>query len=477
MTEHDADQPASAGRNVLVLMADELTGAALDWIDLGILLTPNIDRLRAAGIDYRRCWTPSPICVPARAAFASGRWVHQTAHWDSTVGYAGAPRSWMHAARDAGVHTVSFGKLHHQGVTFDDGFVERRRPMFLAGGVGWTQGLPRWDPIPYAEAAELAEQVGVGDTTYTRYDRRICDDAVGWLEHEAPSSPWAAFVSFVAPHYPLSAPTWAHEVVAAAEIEPPRHGRALEHPAVEAMAEFFGYGDYFDAETTIAGRRAYAALVVYVDALVGQVLDALDRSGAADDTTVIFTSDHGDLLGERGLWCKSFMFDSSVSVPMVVAGPGVPAGITSDVAVNLVDVAPTVAAVLGVDADGEWVGQSLLDPSSMDEKRVAFSEYHDGGSITGSFAIEVGRWKYVHHEGFRPELYDRVDDRDERVDLAVDGGPPDVLGECAEVLRSIVDTTAANDAAFADQRRAVEALGGRQMLIDGIRFNHTPVPE
>ena len=108
---------------------------------------------------------------------------------------------------------------------------------------------------------------------------------------------------------------------------------------------------------------------------------------------------------------------------------------------------------------------------------VAFSEYHDGGSITGSFAIEVDRWKYVHHEGHRPELYDRMDDPDERIDLAADGGPPEVLVRCDEVLRSIVDPTAVNDAAFADQRRAVAELGGREVLVDGIRFNHTPVPE
>ena len=472
-----ADEPTGQRRNLLVVMADEFTGAALDWIDVGRSLTPNIDRVRARGVSYDRCWTPSPICVPARAAFASGQWVHRTRHWDSTLGYAGEPRSWMHAARAAGVHTVSFGKLHHQGASFDDGFVERRRPMFLAGGVGWTQGLPRWDPIPYAEAAELADQVGVGDTSYTRYDRRICDDAVAWLGHEAPASPWAAFVSFVAPHYPLSAPTWAHEIVRGAEVAPPRHGRGLEHPAVEAMADFFGYGDFFDHDTTLAGRRAYAALVVYVDSLLGEVLDALERSGAGADTTVVFTSDHGDLVGERGLWCKSFMFDASVSVPMVVAGPGVPEGVRSRTAVNLVDVAPTATAALGVEVEPSWVGSSLLDPASLAPDRVAFSEYHDGGSITGSFAIEVDRWKYVHHEGHRPELYDRMDDPDERVDLAAHGGPPEVLDRCDELLRSIVDPTAVNDAAFADQRRAVAELGGREVLVDGIRFNHTPVPE
>lgn len=468
-------EPPAAAANVLVLMVDEMQAAALSCAGHPLAITPNIDRLAERGVRFTNAWTPSPICVPARASFLSGRWVHRTGHWDSAHGYAGEPGGWAHAARAAGVRTTSIGKLHHRSVTDDDGFDEQILPMFIAGGTGWLQGLPRREPIPYDEANELADDVGVGHTTYTRYDRRVATAAIDWIGQHAGGPSWATFVSFVAPHYPLSAPEEFTAMVAEPQL--PTVGRRNEHPAVEAMASFFAYGDHFDDATTIEGRRAYFALVAWVDSLVGEVLDALERAGAAERTTVIMTSDHGELLGERGLWCKSFMFEESVRVPMIVAGPDVPAGVVSDTQVNLVDIAPTVTDSLGITAMADIDGRSLGSLVASDADRANFSEYHDGGSVTGSFAVRYGRWKYVHHVGYRPELYDIADDPAELHDRALDPSPPAALAAGEELLRSIVDPEVADAAAFAAQQVLIDAHGGREALANSFRFNHTPAPQ
>lgn len=464
--------------NVLVIMSDEHQQRAVGCAGHPLVETPNLDALAAGGTRFTNCWTPSPICVPARASIATGRWVHQIGAWDSAQAYAGYPNGWTHAMARAGHDVASFGKLHHRSAGDDDGFTERHRPMFIAGGVGWLQGLLRRDPIPYDEARELADDVGIGETSYTRYDRRVTEDACTWLHSQDRSKkPWAAFVSFVAPHYPLSAPKDFMSKYPLADI-PPAEIPHVEHrhPAVAAMRDFFSYDDFFDAESTVRARAAYFGLCSFLDANVGRVLAALDASGQRANTRIIYTSDHGEMLGNRGLWCKSFMFEDSVAVPMIVSGPGVPAGRTVDANVNLVDVAPTIVETVGVDLGGP--GQSLWrQVKHPDSRRVGFSEYHDGGSITGSFAIRSDEWKYIHHEGHRPELYNVDVDPNELDDLHGVSSVAEVEAKCAAILNDLVDTKAANAAAFASQDQLIEQYGGRDGVAKAFRFNHTPSPE
>lgn len=461
--------------NILVLMSDEHQARALGCAGHPVVDTPNLDRLAARGTRFTNAWTPSPICVPARAAFATGRWVHETGAWDSAQAYAGSPRSWAHDLRDAGYDVASIGKLHHRSATDDDGFGERILPMFIAGGVGWLQGLPRRDPLPYDEAGELAADVGVGETTYTRYDARVTGAAVDWLSQRArQQTPWCAFVSLVAPHYPLSAPQEFSDRYPLSEVPPPEIASMGEdHPAVSAMADFFNYGDYFGPQTVAEARRAYFGLCSWMDHNVGRVLDAVAATGALDNTLVIYTSDHGEMAGNRGLWCKSFLYRDSVDVPMILAGPDVPAGQTVATRVNLTDVAATVRAAAGLQPQGQdLIG--IANGSNPD--RLGFSEYHDGGSITGSFALALENWKYIEHVGHRPQLFDVAADPDELHDL---GSAPElqpVRDRCYEALRSIADPERVNQQAFEAQDQLLAAHGGRRGVATAFRFNHTPIP-
>lgn len=472
----------STNQNLLLVMVDEMQAAALGCAGHPVAQTPNIDALAAAGTRFSTCWTPSPICVPARASFATGRFVHEIRNWDSASGYEGAPAGWAHVLRDAGYATASIGKLHHRGAEHDDGFTEQILPMFTPAGIGWVQGLQR-DPLPdYAEAGELAADTGVGHTSYTRYDDRIADAAVAWLDARATiPGPWAAFVSFVAPHYPLSAPEEFSALYPLSEVPPVNitfkaAAQTDAHPTVAAMRRFWNYDSFFDPALRVQARRAYFALCSWVDALVGRVLDALDATGQRDRTTIIFTSDHGEFLGNRGLWCKSFMYRDAVEVPMIVAGPGVGVGAVCATPVNLVDVAATAAGVAGVDP--RFPGQDLAKAAANPTRdRVSFSEYHDGGSPTGLFAVQNGPWKLIEYVGAPAQLFNLDDDPDELVDLASEPRCRRELAQAQAVLRDICDPVEVNRQAFADQSARIQSLGGPAALADAFRFNHTPAPE
>ncbi|MEM7338736.1 MAG: sulfatase-like hydrolase/transferase [Actinomycetota bacterium] len=467
-------------RNVVVICADELNARCLASAGHRHVRTPNIDGLAAQGTSFERAWTPSPICVPARASLATGRWVHDLEAWDSAAPYTGAVRGWAHAARDAGAHAVSIGKLHFRAENDDYGFTESLLPMHVVNGVGWVQGLPRRDPFPYDHATEMADHCAVGESTYTRYDHAITDRTVSWIEANAGgSTPFALFVSLVAPHFPL---TVMEEFVAPyldldLELEIP--AQPLDHPAVAAMADVLGYHRHFTTpDATRFGRQLYLGLVTWLDHNVGRVLRALSAAGASDDTVVLFTSDHGDMIGNRGLWAKSYLYRDSVDVPMIVAGPGVPHGVDALTAVNLVDVAPTILDVVAPGEPYDGPGRSLVDLArTADPHRVGFSEYHDGGSVTGSFAVGFGDYKYVHHVGFEPQLFDVAADPDELDDLAGSASHADARATGESILRDLVDPDDTDRRAFASQAERIAAFGGREALLTAFLFDHTPAPQ
>ena len=477
----------ASGRNFLLIMADEFARHAMGCAGHPAVQTPNLDRLAARGVRFTRAYTNSPICVPARAAMHTGRYVHDIRCWSSAQPYRGRPESWAHRLRRHGMDAVSAGKLHFRRTEDDNGFAPELRAMHVKDGIGWAPGLLR-DPLgEYPATAELAGQVGAAETAYHAYDRAVADAATGWLEARAATGgpPWALLVSFVSPHYPLAAPPAWFDLYADADLPAPKPyaGNWRDHPALRETLRFFDYDRHFDAGSRDAATRAYFGLVSFVDDLIGRVLAALDSAGFAENTTILFTSDHGEMLGDYGIWTKQVMFEGSAGIPMILAGSGIAGGIaagrTVNTPVSLVDVFPTVLDAMGVPASSApRPGRSLLEVAAApeDPDRPVLSEYHDGGSVTGAFMLRRGGWKLVHHEGFAPQLFDLSGDPDERCDLAADGAAADVLGAMQAGLRTMVDPAAANAQAFADQRARLDELGGAGAVraMQGYDFGYSP---
>lgn len=472
--------------NLLILMSDEHSRQHLGCYGNPVVRTPHLDALAARGTTFVNAYANSPICVPTRASIATGRYVHQLGCWDSAQPYRGQVPSWGHRLIRDGRRAVSVGKLHYRSDTDSNGFDEEIVPMHILKGVGWPKALLR-DPLPsYPEAAGYAAEIGRGESDYTAYDRRVCRCACDWLKGAAPRStaaPWVLFVSFVAPHYPLVAPAEFYDLYSPDDIPPPRQpdlAAADLHPAVAAVRGFFNYADHFTPETARIARTAYYGLCSFLDHHIGQVLGALEESGQAGNTRVIYLSDHGDCLGNRGMWAKSVMYEESAGVPLIMAGPDVPPNHRVATPVSHVDCYPTVIQGAGLPAaasEADLPGRSLLELAvEPAHDRAVFSEYHDGGSITGSFMIRQDRWKYIHHPGYRPELYDLRDDPHETHDRGRDPELEAVRRACDRTLRAICDPEQVNAAAFAAQRRRLAELGGEQAALALETFDYTPLP-
>src|SRR5712671_4359645 len=206
--------PMMKSANLLFILSDEHSRRVLGCYGHKMIRTPNLDRLAARGVRFSDAYSNSPICVPSRAALATGRYVHKIRFWDNAIPYDGSVPSWHRRVRDAGHEATAIGKLHFRSADDDNGFTEEVMPLHVVEGIGDPLGWLR-EPLPVRKAAlRLASEAGPGNSNYQDYDERITAAAVDWLKArsgKANSSgkPWALFVSLVCPHFPLIArPEW-----------------------------------------------------------------------------------------------------------------------------------------------------------------------------------------------------------------------------------------------------------------------------
>jgi choline-sulfatase len=474
--------------NLLVLMSDEHNPKFLGAAGHPFIATPNLDALAARGTRFTSAYTACPICVPARASFAVGRYVHDIGYWDNADGYDGAVPSWHHALRDAGHRVVSIGKLHFRGRKGDDhGFSEEIVPMHIIDGIGDVKGLIR-DRIPTRKGGDkMARKAGPGESPYTVYDREIASRAQIWLHEEAPKwreRPWVLFVSFVAPHFPLTAPArWFYRYWQQ-DLPLPKlyaKGERPHHPFIDDYARTVDYDPHFepaaDVKRAIAG---YSGLVSSMDENVGDVLRALSDAGLDGETRVLYTSDHGDNAGARGLWGKSTFYEESAGVPLIVAGPGVPAGRVVATPVSQIDCAPTILEAAGMPGrigNRELPGASLFAVAEGAEPtRPVISEYHAIGSTAGGFMLRFGKWKYCHYVAYAPQLFDLEADPEERVDIAGDARFAEVVAEGERLLRAELDPEEVDARAKKRQRALLESFGGRDAALARGDLGFTPAP-
>lgn len=470
--------------NLLIIMDDEHSGNALGCAGHPLVKSPNIDRLAANGTRFESAYTNSPICVPARAVFATGRYPHETRYWDNCIAYDGATPSWGHALQEAQIETTSIGKLHYLDDERPTGFDRQILPMHIHDG-GDTHGLVRDEPLARPQCRDLAENIGPGETEYTDYDRNIRDAACTWLRKRAAAPgdrPWSTFVSFISPHYPLVAPAAFYDLYDPQRIplpKPPPDDGTASSEWWKAFRNCYIWDQFFesDAQRRIA-IAAYYGLISFIDDNIGAILRTLEETGLDKTTRVVFLSDHGENLGARGLWGKSTMYDESVRVPMVVAGPGLPSGTVRRTPVSLVDIYPTVVENMGIEAPAGLPGRSLFELAHLpdDVARPIFSEYHATAAKSAEFMLRRGRYKYIHYVGFDPELYDLDDDPEELRNLGRDPAYAGLLREFSAALHRLVDPEAVDKAAKADQERLIEAYGGRDALMAKGGKSATPAP-
>lgn len=469
--------------NLLIIMDDEHNKKVMGYNGHPVVKTPNLDRLAARATSFANAYSSSPICVPARAAFATGRYVHDNGCWDNAIAYDGSTPSWAHLLRDAGHHVASIGKLHYTGAEIDGGFSEQIIPMHIEAGVGDLYGLIR-DPLPTRyQSADLARSIGPGDSSYIQYDRDITARTKQWLHTTGQArhdKPWVLYTSFIAPHSPLISPPEFYELYSAPDIELPTK-RVAYHPWIKAWNDCYGFDSYFESdERRRIAIASYYGLCSFLDSNVGQILSALEETGLAHNTRVVFVSDHGDNLGARALWGKSTMYEESAGIPMLAAGPDLRAGHTVRTPVSHVDFLPSVLQAVGAShlQPAGLPGSSFFDiaHSPDDPQRPVFSEYHAAGGVSAAYMLRQGPYKYIHYTGFAPELFNLETDPEEVHDLA---GRPDhaqVLQQFDQQLQAICDPLATDLAAKRAQAALIERHGGTAKILARGGSSYTPIP-
>lgn len=466
-------QPA----NTLFIFSDEHDPRYMGCSGHPFIRTPNLDRLAASGTRFANAWTSSPICVPARASVATGLYPHQNGYWDNAIAYDGRHRSWGRALREHGMRAESIGKLHFRNAADDTGFARQHSPMHIAGGVGLIWASVR-DPLPlYERRSTIFDELGPGTSSYNRYDLDITGMAVQWLEERArqpDAKPWHLTLGYVAPHMPFMVPQrfldlypWQDVPLPSKLLPGAGHAR---HPWVEQLARHWDH----DAALGSDERRrmavaCYFGLISFLDEQVGIVLEVLRHTGQLANTRVVYSTDHGDNLGTRGLWNKSTLYRESTGIPMIVSGAGVPAGRICGTNVNLVDLYPTFLQGMGVALTRDeqaLPGRSLYELAAQpdDAQRFGFSEYHALGSPSAAYMLTRGRYKYHHYVGYAPELFDLEADPEELHDLAADPQMQPVLAGFERELRSRLDPEAVDRQAKDDQNALVESLGGPEAV-------------
>ena len=484
---------AADGPNLLFLFSDQHAQRVAGFSGDGIVETPHLDALAAAGVTFRNCYTPSPICVPARMSMLTGLHPHQQQCWTNDDILSPEWPTWPQALGAAGIHTALIGRMHAMGPDQLRGYAERE---IGDHSPNWP-GVPRHDLGPLAKAndpfRESLERSGPGQSAYQVLDEASAAAAEAWLHRWAEGNRatgrarrFALTVGFMLPHAPFVA--WPQDYARyAGRVPPPAHPVPKnEHPWLAWWRDNCGVCDV-PPETVQRAREAYYGLVTHLDRLIGRVLAALAASGLAANTLVVYASDHGEQIGERGLWWKHTMLDDSAKVPLVMTWPGrLPEGVRRDEVVTLQDVAATMLDAMGAPALPQSQGRSLLplaDGSSEAWVDCAFSEYctdavpdWTGGMAVRHRMVRLGRWKLIDYHGYPPQLFDLENDPGEMHDLAASPAHAAVREQLQRLVREDWDPDASRT--LMERRRRnkdLQAQWARNVRPpDAIRFATMP---
>ncbi|MFM7046232.1 MAG: choline-sulfatase [Ilumatobacteraceae bacterium] len=460
----------AARPNVLVVMYDQLNPDFLGCYGSAVAHSPVIDRLAAEGVVFDAAYTNSPLCTPARYCMMTGQLPSATRGFDNAAYLASTIPTFAHYMRAAGYRTVLSGKMHFVGPDQLHGFEERRTTDIYPADFGWTpdwrapdERIDWWyhnmDSVTGAGVAEVTNQLLFDDEVGHHAQRALHD-----LARAADDRPWLLVASFTHPHdpYVTRRQYWDRyegadiplPAVAATDVDDDPHTLRLR--GVSAMER-----SSITDEHVLAARRAYLGNVSYVDDWTGRLVGSLESLGLADDTVVVLLADHGDMMGERGLWYKMSSFEGASRIPLVVHAPSRYRQRRVSAPVSLVDVLPTLGDLAGIDPSDAVMplaGRSLVplctgDEPSTGTHREVIGEYMAEGAVAPIVMIRRESTKYVHCAADPDQLYDLAADPHERVNLASDPRHADTLASLRAEVGERWDLAALHDEVLADQAR------------------------
>ena len=447
--------------NILILMVDQLNGTLFpdgpaDWLH-----APNLKKLAARSTRFKNAYTASPLCAPGRAAFMSGQLPSATGVYDNAAEFPSSVPTYAHHLRRAGYHTCLSGKMHFVGPDQLHGFEERLTTDIYPADFGWTpdyrkpgERIDWWyhnmGSVTGAGVAEITNQMEYDDAVAFEATRKIYD-----LSRGLDDRPWCMTVSFTHPHDPYVARKKYWDLYNDCDHLLPEVSD-LGYDAQDAHSKrIFDANDWRSFDITEdhikRSRQAYFANISYLDDKIGEILQTLEDT--RQEAIIVFVSDHGDMLGERGLWFKMSFFEGSSRVPMMIAAPQMEPGL-HETPVSNIDVCPTLCDLAGVSMDEvmEWTtGQSLVPMGQGVERTEPVAmEYAAEGTQAPMVSLRYGKWKYNRCTLDPDQLFDLDADPHELTNLAEE---PAHQGT-RQTLRAKADARWDLDAFDADVRKS-----------------------
>jgi len=424
--------------------------------------TPNLEQLAAKGVYFRNVYCGSPLCVPGRASMATGRFASDVGSYGNTTVFEGGVPTWGNYLRDAGYFCWATGKMDLTSAV-DLGFqqVETSHEHFTKPDI--TELFRR--PMCYRVDERSLVNGKAGERGGADEERLARGLAFVEEQSATRKTPWAAYIGVVTPHPAFIAPQKYLDLYPTEEVRLPNIPPGYlehQHLVFQILRNFSLQSTPISEERIRRARSAYYAMITELDDHLGTIFNTLEKQGTLKDTVLVYTSDHGEMHGDHGLWLKRALYEGAARVPIIMAGAGLPEGKVIDTPVSDVDLTATLLDLGGVPRPAGLRGRSLL-PLIMGDSNAApshvYCECHTEGNCTGSFMIRKGDWKYLYFSFYGNNLlFNLRDDPGEMNNLSGRPESASIEQELHETLTSLVDPDAVTLRAFEKQDQVLAAM-------------------
>ncbi len=477
--------------NILFVQTDQLTAFALSAYGNTYSKTPHLDQLASNGVVFDTAYCNFPLCAPSRYSMASGRLASRIGAYDNAVEFPATIPTYAHYLRAAGYQTCLSGKMHFVGPDQLHGFEQRLTPDIYPADFSWA---PNWVDEGQRDTSDTTGVTTSGrcrDSVQLQYDNLVQSQALARLDEIAASGdkrPFFLQVSFTHPHDPYLCLEKHWDLYNGLDVPMPQVGvmPADRHDihsrrilAQHSMLDF-----KFDPADVERARRAYYGSVSYIDDCVGDLVASLEKNALLDNTVIVFTSDHGEMLGERGMWFKKTFFEHALRIPLLVSCPQRYSACRVSTPVSLIDLLPTFMAWAGgvnevEPLDGQDISLFINNPV-QDENRLICAEYLSETTPAPIYMLKRGRYKFISSIADPDLLFDLQTDPDELINRADDPALAEVVREFKrDITRNWDNDTLTRDILLSQKRRLLlnrASRNGTQPGWDYDKESDTDIP-
>jgi choline-sulfatase len=445
--------------NILFICSDQHSGPMLMGGpgEAVPVRTPSLKRLASMGVHFKNTYCVDPVCTPSRASLMTGRFASDVGSYGNSTPFDGRVPTWGNYLQQAGYFCWATGKMDlTPGV--DLGF----KQFHTSHGHYEHPDITALFRRPMCYRVDERRQIEGKVEERGKHDQGVLEAGLKFLRTEAKSAgnPWAAYLGFVMPHPPFGAPQKYWDLYPPDQVRvpnvPPGHLEKLPL-GLQLLRNFKMISTPIPEERIRRTRSAYYGMITELDGMIGELLDGLEKTGELDNTLVVYTSDHGETLGEHGLWLKNNLLEGAARVPLIMVGAGLPRGMKIEAPVSHVDLVATLLDFAGVPRPTGLRGHSLIpmaQGTQAPHPGFVYAESNSEGNCTGSFMIRKGDWKYIYFSWYGDRLlFNLKEDPGEMNNLA---GIPEFASRVQELhglLTSLVDPDAVTEAAFRKQHR------------------------